>query len=91
VPLKLPRRHNFQYKSINRFKMSGVQTSEVNAKRAPVSLGLSRFKLRSHCSAAQESTVVKHWVSLLEPIVERRACATVFWDQSVQNWTKTQE
>jgi hypothetical protein len=50
--------------------MAGVQTSEVDAKPAPVGLELSRVKSGNHCWATQEYTDVKQWISFFEPTVE---------------------
>jgi hypothetical protein len=52
--------------------MAEVQTSEVDAKPAPVSLGLSRVKFGNRCWATKEFIVVKQSISLLEPTVEQR-------------------
>jgi hypothetical protein len=61
--------------------MAEVQISEVDAKPAPVSFGLSGVKYGSHRWAAHESTV--KMISLLEPTVEQ-------WDLRVpivaQQW-----
>jgi hypothetical protein len=43
MPLKVTS-HNFYSHSFNHSKMAEVKTSEVDAKPAPVSLGLSRVK-----------------------------------------------
>jgi hypothetical protein len=42
--------------------MAEVQTSEVDAKPAPVCTALSKVKFGNHCWAVQESIVVKQWV-----------------------------
>jgi len=52
--------------------MVEVQTSEVDAKPVPVSLAQQWVKFGNHCWATQEFTVVKQWISLLEPISEQQ-------------------
>jgi hypothetical protein len=49
--------------------MVEVQTSEVDAMPAPVSLAQQCVKTGKHFWATQQCTVVKHWASSLDLIV----------------------
>jgi hypothetical protein len=52
--------------------MANIKISDINAKPAPGSHGLSRVKFGNRCWAIQKSAIVKQWVSLLKPIAEQQ-------------------
>jgi hypothetical protein len=58
--------------------MTDFQASEMDVESEPVSVGLQRVKFDNHSLVTQKYVAVNKLVSLLEPIVERHGCATIF-------------